>query len=68
MVTFNFRFQWFGNAQCLSPGRYQEVRLAEAREQVIKHRRAMFDGGDPQHLVGGSIEPALLGYNCNATI
>ncbi|MFT7053441.1 MAG: hypothetical protein ACJAU1_000997 [Psychromonas sp.] len=46
----------------MSLGRYQEVRLAEAREQVIKHRRALFDGDEPRHLLGGGIRHVLLGY------
>ena len=36
VISFNFRFQWFGKPQRMKIGRYPEVKLAEAREQVIK--------------------------------
>jgi len=50
VITFNFRFQWFGKPQRMSIGRYPEIKLSEAREQVIKLRRAVFDGDDPRYL------------------
>jgi len=50
IITFNFRFQWFGKPQRMSIGRYPEIKLSEAREQVIKLRMAIFDGNDPRYL------------------
>jgi hypothetical protein len=46
-------------------GRYPEIKLSEAREQVIKLRRAMFEGNDPRHFVGAVSEHALLGNIAN---
>ena len=65
VVTFNFRFQWLGKTQRMSLGRYPEIKLAEAREQVIKLRRAVFEGNDPRHLVNESHEQSLLGHIAN---
>lgn len=48
VVTFNFRFQLLGKAQRMKLGCYPEIKLAEAREQVIKLRRAVFEGNDPR--------------------
>jgi len=62
VITFNSRFQWLGNAQPISVGRYHEVRLAEAREQVIKLRRVVFDGGGLRHFLNGRSEHALFGH------
>ena len=62
VISFNFRFQWFGKPQRMKLGRYPEIKLAEAREQVIKLRRAVFDGDDPRHLLNGSSEHLLLGH------
>ena len=61
IISFNFRFQWFNKPQRMKIGRYPEVKLSEAREQVIKLRRAVFDGCDPRHLIGGASEDVLLG-------
>jgi len=61
VISFNFRFQWFGKAQRMKVGRFPEVKLSEAREQVIKLRRAVFDGQDPRHLLGQGAEHELLG-------
>ncbi|MFT6905867.1 MAG: integrase [Oleiphilaceae bacterium] len=65
VISFNFRFQWLGKPQRMKIGRYPEVKLSEAREQVTTLRRAVFDGNDPRHLVGGSSEHALLGNIAN---
>ena len=61
VVIFNFRFQWFGKSQRMKLGRYPEIKLAEAREQVIKLRRAVFNGDDPRHLLGNGSDQELLG-------
>lgn len=61
VISFNFRFQWFGKPQRMKVGRFPEVKLSEAREQVIKLRRAVFDGQDPRHLLGQGAEHELLG-------
>ncbi|PKF60652.1 integrase [Psychromonas sp. psych-6C06] len=61
VIVFYFRFQWFGKPQRMKIGRYPEVKLAEAREQVIKLRRAVFDGDDPRHILKGGAEHELLG-------
>lgn len=41
-ISFSFRFQWFNKPQRMSIGPYPEVKLSEAREQVIKLRRSVF--------------------------
>ena len=46
-------------------GRHPEIRLAGAREQVIKLRRAVFEGNDPRHLGGDVSEHVLLGHIAN---
>ncbi|WP_017221390.1 tyrosine-type recombinase/integrase [Moritella dasanensis] len=61
VITFNFRFQWFGKPQRMSIGRYPEVMLSEARAQVIKLRRAVFDGDDPRYLGEVYTEQSLFG-------
>ena len=61
VISFNFRFQWQGKAQRMKLGRYPEVKLAEARAQVTKLRRAVFDGEDPRHLFSPTSEHELLG-------
>ncbi len=43
-------------------GCYSEIKLAEAREQVIKLRRVVFDGEDLRHLLGNGTEHELLGH------
>lgn len=65
VITFNFRFNWLGKGQRMKIGRYPEIKLSEAREQVTVLRRAVFEGNDPRHLVGGSSEHALLGNIAN---
>ena len=52
VIVFYFRFQWIGKSQRMKLGRYPEIKLTEAREQVIKLRRAVFEGNDPRHLIG----------------
>lgn len=61
VIVFYFRFQWLGKSQRMKLGRYPEIKLAEAREQVIKLRRAVFEGDDPRHLLGNTSENELLG-------
>ncbi len=61
VISFYFRFQWLGKPQRMKLGRYPEIKLAEAREQVIKLRRAVFEGNDPRHLVSRVSEYTLLG-------
>lgn len=46
------------NLYCLT---ISEIRLAEAREQVIKHRCAVCDGDGPRHLLNNSFAHPLLG-------
>ncbi|MFT4837511.1 MAG: hypothetical protein ACI9IJ_002441 [Psychromonas sp.] len=65
VISFNFRFQWVGKPQRMKIGRYPEVKLSEAREQVTALRRAVFDGNDPRHLVGTGSDHALLGNIAN---
>lgn len=65
VIVFYFRFQWIGKSQRMKLGRYPEIKLTEAREQVIKLRRAVFEGNDPRHLIGAVSEYALLGNIAN---
>ena len=43
-------------------GCYPEIKLAKAREQVIKFRRVVFEGNDLRHLSSDVSEHFLLGY------
>ena len=61
VITFSFRFQWCGKPQRMKLGRYPEIKLTEAREQVIKLRRSVFEGVDPRHLIEKHTEQSLLG-------
>ena len=65
VISFNFRFQWLGKPQRLKIGRYPEIKLSEAREQVVKLRRAVSEGNDPRHLLNDSTEHTLLGNVAN---
>lgn len=61
-VSFYFRFQWEGKSQKMKVGRYPEIRLAEAREQVLKLRRLVFLGDDPRHTLKAFSNGSLLGH------
>jgi len=65
VITFYFRFQWIRKSQRMKLGRYPEIKLAEARAQVVKLRREVFEGNDPRHLVTGVSEHMLLGNIAN---